>query len=171
MLPRAAVLVCVSEKYIQASRFNKEHRNRLFFTSLFFPGLPDGKPRCSANSSYNNNNYLMLSCSWEGGSPQALLWWTSNGEDIQSTPEESSSILHLYSSGIYNGKFFICHAKHPLAREASQCVVKLGMFCSQCTMFESLSVRKIPNPHTRFSTDFYFLILVYPEYGNASVSL
>ncbi|XP_062868248.1 V-set and immunoglobulin domain-containing protein 10-like 2 [Trichomycterus rosablanca] len=84
--------------------------------------LPYGEPRCSANSSHNNE-HLMLSCSWEGGSPQVLLWWTSSSGEIQSTPEEKSDILVLHSSSIHNGKFFVCHAKHPLTRDTTQCVV------------------------------------------------
>ncbi|XP_062868247.1 V-set and immunoglobulin domain-containing protein 10-like 2 [Trichomycterus rosablanca] len=86
--------------------------------------LPDGEPKCSANSSLNNE-YLMLSCSWEGGFPQALLWWASSTGDIQGTPEESSSLLVLRSSVAYYGKSFVCHAKHPLTKESKKCVVKL----------------------------------------------
>lgn len=68
----------------------------------------------------------MLSCTWEGGVPRALLWWVSSSGDIQATSEENSNILVLRSSGNYSGKAFICHAKHPLAKESKQCVLKLG---------------------------------------------
>ncbi|XP_076836220.1 hemicentin-1-like [Brachyhypopomus gauderio] len=86
--------------------------------------MPYGEPQCSANSS-RNNEYLMLSCSWEGGFPRALLWWVSSSGDMQGTSEENSNILVLRSSANYNGKTFVCHAKHPLAKESKQCVVKL----------------------------------------------
>lgn len=68
----------------------------------------------------------MLSCSWEGGLPRALLWWVSSSEGMQGTSEENSNILVLRSSATYSGKAFVCHAKHPLAQETKQCVLKLG---------------------------------------------
>ncbi|XP_076835671.1 V-set and immunoglobulin domain-containing protein 10-like 2 [Brachyhypopomus gauderio] len=86
--------------------------------------LPYGEPQCSANSS-SNNEYLMLSCSWEGGFPRALLWWVSSSGDTQGTSEENSNILVLRSSANYSGKAFVCHAKHPLAKESKRCVVNL----------------------------------------------
>ncbi|XP_058270972.1 V-set and immunoglobulin domain-containing protein 10-like 2 isoform X1 [Hemibagrus wyckioides] len=86
--------------------------------------LPYGEPKCSAYAT-RNNEYLMLSCSWEGGFPRALLWWASNSGDIQGTSEENSNILVLRSSATYSGKAFVCHAKHPLLKETKQCVLKL----------------------------------------------
>ncbi|XP_076835672.1 V-set and immunoglobulin domain-containing protein 10-like 2 [Brachyhypopomus gauderio] len=86
--------------------------------------LPYGEPQCSANSS-SSNEYLMLSCSWEGGFPRALLWWVSSSGDMQGTSEENSNILVLRSSANYSGKTFVCHAKHPLAIQSSQCIIKL----------------------------------------------
>ncbi|XP_035383022.1 V-set and immunoglobulin domain-containing protein 10-like 2 [Electrophorus electricus] len=87
-------------------------------------GLPYGEAKCSANSS-SNYEYLMLSCSWEGGFPRALLWWVSSSGNMQGTSEENSNILVLHASANYSGKSFVCHAKHPLAKESSQCVIKL----------------------------------------------
>ncbi|XP_072518613.1 basement membrane-specific heparan sulfate proteoglycan core protein-like [Salminus brasiliensis] len=86
--------------------------------------LPYGEPQCSANSS-RNNEYLMLSCSWEGGFPQAQLWWVSSSGDVQGPPEESSNTLVLRSSSTYSGKTFVCQAKHPLTKESKKCVLKL----------------------------------------------
>lgn len=71
----------------------------------------------------------MLSCSWEGGLPRALLWWASSSGDILETSEENSNILVLRSSGTYSGKAFVCHIKHPLIKESKQCVLKLGRNC------------------------------------------
>ncbi len=68
----------------------------------------------------------MLSCSWEGGFPRALVWWASSSGDMQGTSEENANILVLRSSAIYSGKAFVCHAKHPLDKETKQCVLKLG---------------------------------------------
>ncbi|XP_017574451.2 V-set and immunoglobulin domain-containing protein 10-like 2 [Pygocentrus nattereri] len=86
--------------------------------------LPQGEPQCSANSS-QNNEYMMLSCSWVGGLPRALLWWVSSSGDVHGTFEESSNILVLRSSATYSGKAFVCHAKHPLTKESKTCVLKL----------------------------------------------
>ncbi|XP_072518611.1 V-set and immunoglobulin domain-containing protein 10-like 2 [Salminus brasiliensis] len=86
--------------------------------------LPYGEPQCFANSS-RDNEYLMMSCSWEGGFPLALLWWASSSGDMQGTPEKNSNTLILHPSSNYSGKAFVCHAKHPLAKESMQCVVRL----------------------------------------------
>ncbi|MCI4386614.1 hypothetical protein PGIGA_G00064500 [Pangasianodon gigas] len=86
--------------------------------------LPYGEPQCSANSS-RSNEYLMLSCSWEGGFPQALAWWASSSGEMQGTSKEATNVLVLNSSATYNGKTFVCHAKHPLIKESKQCVIKL----------------------------------------------
>ncbi|XP_026862103.1 V-set and immunoglobulin domain-containing protein 10-like 2, partial [Electrophorus electricus] len=86
--------------------------------------LPYGELQCSAYVT-RNNEYLMLSCSWEGGFPRALLWWVSSSGDMQGTSKENSNILVLRSSANYSGKAFACHAKHPLAKESKQCVLKL----------------------------------------------
>jgi len=68
----------------------------------------------------------MLSCSWEGGFPLALVWWSSSSGDMQGTSEENANILVLRSSAIYSGKAFTCHAKHPLTKGTKQCTLKLG---------------------------------------------
>ncbi|XP_057215475.1 V-set and immunoglobulin domain-containing protein 10-like 2 [Triplophysa rosa] len=86
--------------------------------------MPYGEPKCSAYAT-RNNEYLMLSCSWEGGFPRALLWWASSSGDMQGTSEENANILVLRSSATYSGKAFVCYAKHPLAKETKQCVLKL----------------------------------------------
>lgn len=91
-------------------------------------GLPYGEPKCSANSSLNNE-YLMLSCSWDGGFPRALLWWASSSGEIQGTSELDTNTLILHSSANYSGKTFVCHSKHPLVKEGKQCSLKLGKIC------------------------------------------
>lgn len=101
-----------------------------FNNILHFSGLPYGEPQCFAYAT-RNNEYLMLSCSWEGGVPRALLWWVSSLGDIQGSSEENSNILVLRSSANYSGKAFICHAKHPLAKDSKQCVLKLGKIKGQ----------------------------------------
>lgn len=103
----------------------------VFNNMLHFQGLPYGEPQCFAYVTHKNE-YLMLSCSWEGGVPGALLWWASSSGVIQGTSEENSNILVLRSSANYSSKTFICHAKHPLAKESKRCVLKLGKsWCSR----------------------------------------
>lgn len=91
---------------------------------LCFAGLPYGEPQCLVYAT--RNEYLMLSCSWQGGSPRALLWWVSSSGNIQSPSEDNSNILVLRSSATYSSKAFVCHAKHPLSKETKQCVLTLG---------------------------------------------
>ncbi|TRY99628.1 hypothetical protein DNTS_004820 [Danionella cerebrum] len=86
--------------------------------------MPYGEPKCSAYAT-RNNEYLMLSCSWEGGFPRALVWWASSTGEMHGTSEENANILVLRSSATYSGKAFVCYAKHPLAKQAKQCVLKL----------------------------------------------
>ncbi|XP_064209245.1 V-set and immunoglobulin domain-containing protein 10-like 2 [Anguilla rostrata] len=86
--------------------------------------LPPGEPQCSAYAT-RNNMYLMLSCSWEGGTPRALLWWASSNGAPEGSSEENANILVLRSSATYSGKAFACNAKHPLASPNKQCTLKL----------------------------------------------
>ncbi|XP_061105436.1 V-set and immunoglobulin domain-containing protein 10-like 2 [Conger conger] len=86
--------------------------------------LPPGEPKCSAYAT-RNNMYLMLSCSWEGGSPRALLWWASSNGAPQGSSEENANILVLRSSATYSGKAFACNAKHPLTTPNKRCTLKL----------------------------------------------
>ncbi|KAL2095119.1 hypothetical protein ACEWY4_009838 [Coilia grayii] len=85
---------------------------------------PPGEPQCYAYAT-RNHEYLMFSCSWEGGYPRALLWWSSNTGETHGKSEENSNILILRSSATYSGKSFVCHAQHPLFAERKQCVLKL----------------------------------------------
>ncbi|KAG7483883.1 hypothetical protein MATL_G00043010 [Megalops atlanticus] len=86
--------------------------------------LPPGDPQCYAFAT-RNNEYLMLSCSWEGGTPRALLSWVSGSGAPQGSSEENANILVLRSSATYSGKAFVCQANHPLSPTSKQCVLKL----------------------------------------------
>ncbi|XP_051895650.1 V-set and immunoglobulin domain-containing protein 10-like 2 [Pristis pectinata] len=79
--------------------------------------LPGGRPKCSATS-VKNLAYTMLSCSWEGGLPQASLQWKDWRSNSLGKAERSINNQVLKSSPIYNGKEFICQATHPLTRKA-----------------------------------------------------
>lgn len=107
---------------------------------LVSKGLPYGEPQCSANASFNNE-FLILSCSWEAGVPRALVWWAFSSGDVQGLPEENSNVLVLRSSAGYNGKTFVCHSKHPLIKESKKCVVTLGMGQLNETLFNIITFR------------------------------
>ncbi|XP_029105930.1 V-set and immunoglobulin domain-containing protein 10-like 2 [Scleropages formosus] len=86
--------------------------------------LPLGEPQCYVHPT-RNNEYLILSCSWEGGFPQSLLWWESDDGVTQGNFKESMNILILRSSVTFSGKAFVCHAKHPLALATKLCPLRL----------------------------------------------
>ncbi|XP_066570378.1 V-set and immunoglobulin domain-containing protein 10-like 2 [Amia ocellicauda] len=86
--------------------------------------LPPVEPGCFAVAT-QNNEYLMLSCNWEGGSPRALLQWVSGDGVVQGSSEENANIVVIKSSGAYSGKQFVCRAKHPLSTGSQQCQLKL----------------------------------------------
>ncbi|MGH0154585.1 UNVERIFIED_CONTAM: hypothetical protein FKN15_044285 [Acipenser sinensis] len=86
--------------------------------------LPQGAPRCFAVAT-RNNEYLMLSCGWEGGLPRALLWWSAGDGTVLGSSEEAANILVLKSSGVYSGKEFVCRGKHPLTVQSQECRFKL----------------------------------------------
>ncbi|XP_055516455.1 V-set and immunoglobulin domain-containing protein 10-like 2 [Leucoraja erinacea] len=79
--------------------------------------LPEGRPTCTATS-VKSLVYTMLSCSWEGGLPQASLQWTDWRSVFLGKAERSINNQVLKSSPAYNGKQFICQATHPLTRKA-----------------------------------------------------
>ncbi|XP_028277984.1 uncharacterized protein LOC114446535 [Parambassis ranga] len=85
--------------------------------------IPPAEPVCFAYVT-NNQLYLMLSCSWDGGAPKALLWW--EGPDGQSkSAEENSNILILRYGTARSGKPYTCHAKHPLLVQTKTCRLTL----------------------------------------------
>ncbi|XP_078055053.1 V-set and immunoglobulin domain-containing protein 10-like 2 [Mustelus asterias] len=85
--------------------------------------LPVGKPKCSA-AAVKSLEYTMLSCSWEGGLPQASLHWKNWRSIFLGKAERSINNQVLKSSPTYSGKEFICQATHPLTRSKA-CSIKL----------------------------------------------
>ncbi|XP_078122856.1 V-set and immunoglobulin domain-containing protein 10-like 2 [Sander vitreus] len=87
------------------------------------PNIPPAEPECSAYVT-NNKQYLMLSCSWDGGAPKSLVWW--EGPDGQAKGgEENSNILILRYGTAHSGKPYTCHAKHPLLVQTKTCRLTL----------------------------------------------
>ncbi|KAJ3588678.1 hypothetical protein NHX12_009532, partial [Muraenolepis orangiensis] len=86
---------------------------------------PPAEPVCSAYAT-RNNQYLMLSCSWNGGVPRALLWWAGPGGGSGGQPgEESSNRLVLRHGIARNGQAYTCHAQHPLLAQPQSCRLTL----------------------------------------------
>ncbi|XP_070700310.1 V-set and immunoglobulin domain-containing protein 10-like 2 [Pempheris klunzingeri] len=85
--------------------------------------VPPAEPVCFAYVT-NNKQYLMLSCSWDGGAPKALVWWEGPGGQGKSG-EETSNILILHYGTARSGKPYICHAKHPLLVQTRTCRLTL----------------------------------------------
>ncbi|XP_061608397.1 V-set and immunoglobulin domain-containing protein 10-like 2 [Phyllopteryx taeniolatus] len=82
--------------------------------------LPPSEPVCLAYVR-TNEQYLMLSCSWDGGAPNALVWWEGHG-----TPrEENYNILIIRYGTARSGRPYVCHAKHPLLGQTKTCRLTL----------------------------------------------
>ncbi|XP_042355238.1 V-set and immunoglobulin domain-containing protein 10-like 2 [Plectropomus leopardus] len=85
--------------------------------------IPPAEPVCFAYVT-NNKQYLMLSCSWDGGAPKALVWWEGPGGQGKGV-EENSNILILRYGTARGGKPYTCHAKHPLLTQTKTCRLTL----------------------------------------------
>ncbi|XP_029957248.1 V-set and immunoglobulin domain-containing protein 10-like 2 [Salarias fasciatus] len=84
--------------------------------------IPPAEPVCFAYVTHKE--YLMLSCSWDGGAPKALVWWEGPG-GLSKGGEENSNILVLRYGTARNGKPYTCHAKHPLLVRPKTCNLTL----------------------------------------------
>ncbi|XP_053297543.1 V-set and immunoglobulin domain-containing protein 10-like 2 [Pleuronectes platessa] len=85
--------------------------------------VPPAEPVCFAYVT-NNKQYLMLSCSWDGGAPKALVWWEGPGDQGKGG-EENSNILILRYGTARSEKPYTCHAKHPLLVQTKTCRLTL----------------------------------------------
>ncbi|KAI3373652.1 hypothetical protein L3Q82_022243, partial [Scortum barcoo] len=85
--------------------------------------IPLAEPVCFAYVT-NNKQYLMLSCSWDGGAPKALVWWEGPGGQGKGG-DENSNILILRYGTAHSGEPYTCHAKHPLLTQTKTCRLTL----------------------------------------------
>ncbi|XP_034034296.1 V-set and immunoglobulin domain-containing protein 10-like 2 [Thalassophryne amazonica] len=85
--------------------------------------LPPAEPVCFAYVT-NKLQYLMLSCSWDGGTPKSMLWWEGPGGQGR-VEEENSNILVLRYGTAYSGEPYTCYAKHPLLAQTKTCRLTL----------------------------------------------
>ncbi|XP_030009979.1 V-set and immunoglobulin domain-containing protein 10-like 2 [Sphaeramia orbicularis] len=85
--------------------------------------VPPGDPVCFAYVT-NNKQYLMLSCSWDGGVPKALVWWEGPGGHNKGGQENSNILIIRYGSA-HSHTPYSCHAKHPLLGQTKTCKLTL----------------------------------------------
>ncbi|CAL8364677.1 unnamed protein product [Lota lota] len=86
---------------------------------------PPAEPVCFAIAT-RNTTYLMLSCSWNGGVPRALLWWDGPvGSGGGQPGEENSNILVLRHGSAQSGQAYTCRAQHPLMAQPKSCRLTL----------------------------------------------
>ncbi|XP_041864734.1 V-set and immunoglobulin domain-containing protein 10-like 2 [Melanotaenia boesemani] len=111
--------------------------------------IPPADPVCFAYVT-NNKEYLMLSCSWDGGAPKALVWWDGPGGQSKGG-EENSNILILRYGTVRSEKPYTCYAKHPLLVQTKTCRLTLG----QCSFI--LYMTKVRSYNLVF-TECFFMI-------------
>ncbi|XP_066837182.1 V-set and immunoglobulin domain-containing protein 10-like 2 [Anser cygnoides] len=93
---------------------------------LCLPGVPAGSPACTAVAT-KHDEFVMLQCRWEGGTPPATLrWWDSRGQAL-GVPMPSAAVLVLSADASLGGQDFICVATHPLRAAAAECHLRLDV--------------------------------------------
>lgn len=102
------------------------YSSELPYVTRLSPDVPPAEPVCFAYVT-NNQQYLMLSCSWDGGAPKALVWWEGPGGQSKGG-EENSNILILRYGTAHSGLPYTCHAKHPLLVQTKTCRLTLGQY-------------------------------------------
>uniref|UniRef100_A0A096M9Q3 Uncharacterized protein n=1 Tax=Poecilia formosa TaxID=48698 RepID=A0A096M9Q3_POEFO len=118
--------------------------------------IPFAEPVCFANVT-DDKQFLVLSCSWGGGLPKALLWWKGPGGQGKNG-EESSNVLIVRYSTFQFGKAYVCSAKHPLVNQTKTCgltlVIPLNVtdrgFSALETEPVSLSCQAQSNPASQY---------------------
>lgn len=94
-------------------------------TPLRPAGVPAGSPTCAAAAT-KGDEYVMLRCRWEGGTPRVTLSWRDSGGRALGDPSASTAVLVLSTDGSLGGREFVCVAAHPLRVSAAECRLRLG---------------------------------------------
>ncbi|KAM6234881.1 LOW QUALITY PROTEIN: V-set and immunoglobulin domain-containing protein 10-like 2 [Spheniscus humboldti] len=87
--------------------------------------VPAGGPSCAVAAT-KGDEYVMLRCWWEGGTPPVTLRWQDSGGWALGDPSPSAAILVLSASGSLGGRDFVCAAAHPLRAAGAECRLRLG---------------------------------------------
>lgn len=94
-------------------------------TPLHPTGVPSGSPTCAAAAT-KGDEYVMLRCRWEGGTPLVTLRWRDSAGRTLGDPAPSTAVLVLSTDGSLGGREFVCVAAHPLRAAAAECRLRLG---------------------------------------------
>ncbi|KAJ7415964.1 titin-like protein [Willisornis vidua] len=86
--------------------------------------VPAGSPTCSAAAT-KGDEYVMLQCRWEGGTPPVTLRWRDGGGRALGDPTLSTAVLVLSTDGSLGGREFVCGAAHPLRAASAECRLRL----------------------------------------------
>ncbi|XP_052642252.1 LOW QUALITY PROTEIN: V-set and immunoglobulin domain-containing protein 10-like 2 [Harpia harpyja] len=87
--------------------------------------VPAGGPSCAAAAT-KGDEYVMLRCQWEGGTPPVTLRWHDGGGRAVGDPAPSATVLVLSADGSLGGREFVCAAAHPLRAAGAECRLRLG---------------------------------------------
>ncbi|KAM6045023.1 LOW QUALITY PROTEIN: V-set and immunoglobulin domain-containing protein 10-like 2 [Theristicus caerulescens] len=87
--------------------------------------VPAGGPSCAAAAT-KGDDYVMLRCRWEGGTPPVTLRWRDGGGQALGDPSPSAAVLVLSADGSLGGRDFVCAAAHPLRAAGAECRLRLG---------------------------------------------
>ncbi|XP_074892777.1 V-set and immunoglobulin domain-containing protein 10-like 2 [Buteo buteo] len=86
--------------------------------------VPAGGPSCAAAAT-KGDEYVMLRCRWEGGTPPVTLRWHDGGGRALGDPAPSAAVLVLSADGSLGGREFVCAAAHPLRAAGAECRLRL----------------------------------------------
>ncbi|XP_075029216.1 V-set and immunoglobulin domain-containing protein 10-like 2 [Calonectris borealis] len=86
--------------------------------------VPAGGPSCAAAAT-KGDEFVMLRCRWEGGTPPVTLRWRDGGGQALGDPSPSAAVLVLSADGSLGGRDFVCAAAHPLRAAGAECRLRL----------------------------------------------
>ncbi|KAM9269243.1 LOW QUALITY PROTEIN: V-set and immunoglobulin domain-containing protein 10-like 2 [Morus bassanus] len=87
--------------------------------------VPAGSPSCAAAAT-KGDEYVMLRCQWEGGTPPVTLRWRDGEGRALGDPSPSAAVLVLSTDNGLGGRDFVCAAAHPLQATGAECRLRLG---------------------------------------------
>ncbi|XP_055791184.1 V-set and immunoglobulin domain-containing protein 10-like 2 [Salvelinus fontinalis] len=116
--------------HVSVLQSGSQTSNNSLFTCLGIHPALNTPTQCTARalcSAYatGKNQYLLLSCSWEGGSPRSIVWWEGPKGEGRGQGVETSNILVLRSNSTQDGQAYTCYAKHPMDTRTRTCSLRL----------------------------------------------
>ncbi|XP_072774361.1 V-set and immunoglobulin domain-containing protein 10-like 2 isoform X1 [Taeniopygia guttata] len=86
--------------------------------------VPSGSPTCAAAAT-KGDEFVMLRCRWDGGTPLVTLRWRDSAGRALGEPAASPAVLVLSTDRSLGGREFVCAAAHPLRAAAAECRLRL----------------------------------------------